>query len=89
MPTVKLHGTLRRYFDQHRLDIAGQTVADVLQVLCRTNPAFRTAIYEGHTLRSHLRLIVQRRDIELAAGLDTALADGDELAIFEPISGGR
>ncbi len=89
MTIDRLHGTLRRYFSDNRLFVAGDTVADVLQGLCWLNPEFETVIFEGQSLRPHLRFIVRGRDIELMTGTNTPLSNTDELAIFEPISGGR
>jgi molybdopterin converting factor small subunit len=88
MPVVKLHGTLRRYFDNYRQPVEGKTVGQALEALGRQNEAFRAVIFDGAGLNPHLRFFVRGRDIELWQGLDTELAETDELAIFEPVSGG-
>lgn len=42
----------------------------------------------GKKIKSHLRLMVNGRDISFLDGLDTKLKDGDEVMIFPPVSGG-
>jgi molybdopterin converting factor small subunit len=37
---------------------------------------------------SHVRALLDGRDVELAQGLNTAIDDSDQLAVFPPIAGG-
>jgi molybdopterin synthase sulfur carrier subunit len=37
---------------------------------------------------SHIRLLVNGRDIEFMEGMNTVLQEGDEIFIFPPVSGG-
>lgn len=85
---IKLFGGLRRFTDRREHPVAGNTIRDALAHLCEQNLPLRNAILEGETLRPHVRVMVNGRDSELAQGLDTAVKQGDEIAIFPPIAGG-
>ena len=88
MATVKLFGNLRNYATTPVMTVPGATIGHLLQNLCADNEALREAIWEEELLRPFIRIMVNGRDSELAQGLDTALADTDEVAIFPPIAGG-
>lgn len=88
MPQVKLFGGLRRHVSDPNLNVSGETVADILDSLCRGNESLRAEIFDGDQLRSHVRVMVTGRDIELDEGLKTKVKQGDVVAIFPPIAGG-
>lgn len=85
---VKLFGNLRQMAENTEQDGSGTTVREVLTNLCADNKPLQAAIFEGNELRAHVRVIVNGRDSELAQGLETAVSNNDQIAIFPPIAGG-
>ena len=73
---------------QDRLDIESGTIAKVLDQLGKEYPQLRDRIFDASGLRSFVRLAVNGEDIALLDGLETSLADGDELRIVSAIVGG-
>lgn len=88
MPLVKLFGNLRAHADQPRFEVAGATVGEVLAALCAANESLCAAVLEDGELRPHVRVMLNGRDIELAQGFATPVAEADHLAVFPPLSGG-
>ena len=89
MVVVKLFGGLRRAAGASTLTVDGDTVRTVLNALCADNAKLRTALLDGDALHPQVRVMVDGRDIELMAGLDTPLSSDDQVAIFPPIAGGE
>ena len=87
MATIKLFGNLREYAASV-IDVSGATIRELLQHLCAENDALKEAIWDGNALRPFIRIMVNGRDSELAQGLDTAITETDQIAIFPPIAGG-
>jgi molybdopterin synthase sulfur carrier subunit len=77
-------------FQQLSVSLAGHTVDDLLQQLCKERgEQFRNAVFdEKGNLRSYIKLLVNGRGLHLLQGLKTVLADGDVIAIFPPVAGG-
>jgi len=88
MAQVKLFGNLRQHTGQLAVTASGATIGAVLEGLCASYPALTQAILDGDQLRSHVRVMVNGRDIELADGLATPVSETDQVAIFPPIAGG-
>jgi sulfur-carrier protein len=88
MPIVKLYGNLRRLSPSPNLEVPGETIAEVVATLCASNPDLCEALMQAGQVRSHVRIMLAGRDIELAAGMQTRLEPGDAIAIFPPIAGG-
>ncbi len=90
---VKLFGHLRRLIGlasgQTAVEAAGNTAGEVLLDLCVAYPDLREAIFDEQALAPHVRVMVNGRDIDLADGLDTAVSEDDQLAVFPPIAGGK
>ncbi len=88
MTLVKLFGHLRDYAGGSEFEVTGQTVGGVLTRLCADNEPPQNAIFDQDGELSHVRVLLDGRDIELAQGLNTPLVDSDQLDIFPPIGGG-
>ena len=88
MAQVKLFGNLRQHTAEAVISASGNTVWEVLETLFAQYPALKTAVTDNNQLRPHVRVIVNGRDSELADGLETAVSDNDQIAIFPPIAGG-
>ena len=88
MVQVKLFGNLRQHAGEAVVSASGGTVWEVLEVLFSQYPALKTAVFEDGQLRPHVRVMINGHDSELADGLETAVSDNDQIAIFPPIAGG-
>jgi len=83
-----LFGGLRQKAGGAEKAASGATLREALEDLCSGNAALREAIFAGDALQPHVRVMVNGRDSELAQGLDTIVAEDDEIAVFPPIAGG-
>ena len=88
MAQIKLFGNLRQHTAEAVISASGNTVWEVLEMLFAQYPALKTAVLNNNQLRPHIRIMVNGHDSELADGLETAVADNDQIAIFPPIAGG-
>jgi molybdopterin synthase sulfur carrier subunit len=67
----------------------GSTVKDLLENLISTRQRLKSAIFdESGKVREYVILMKNRKNIESLGGLDTELAEGDEVAILPPVAGG-
>ncbi len=65
------------------------TVGDALDALLAAYPALESRVLtEEGTLEEHLTLLKNGDNVRHEAGLSTPAAEGDELALFPPVSGG-
>lgn len=65
------------------------TVADALGALIEARPSMEARIYtDDGELEPHLNLLKNGETVRDGAGLSTPVAEGDELALFPPVSGG-
>ena len=74
---------------QAAVALAGETVGAVLDALLEQAPGLRAHLlaHDG-SLRSFVNVYVNGEDARARSGLETRLADGDELAIVPAIAGG-
>jgi MoaD family protein len=87
---IKLFGGLRQMAGSAELNESGATIREVLQKISTNNETLGAALFaEGRTeLRPHVRIMVNGVDSELIEGLDTAVGEADQIAIFPPLAGG-
>jgi molybdopterin synthase sulfur carrier subunit len=90
--TVRLLATLRTVAGAKEISVpvgADATVRDLLQSINRVNPALGARILEDDgQLKNGFQLVVGGRHVDLLQGLDTPVADADNLMLIPPVSGG-
>lgn len=87
--TVKIPTQLRAATDgESSADVEGATVGEVLDSLYERYGELRSRIAEDGGLRRFVNVYVGDEDIRFLDGLNTAVADGDEVTILPAVAGG-
>ena len=87
--TVKIPAQLRGVTGgEGELEVAGETVGEALDAVFEEHQDLRARITEDGTLRRFVNVYVSGEDIRFQDGLDTELADGDEVTILPAVAGG-
>jgi len=67
----------------------GTAFAALIREVARGNGEGYDAIFDGHgAFREHVILMRNGKRVEAADAEETLVADGDEIAVFPPVSGG-
>jgi MoaD family protein len=90
MARVTFYGTFRRHTDDWQQEVSAATVDEALRSLTADNPALHDELFgeDDATLRPFVRVLVNGRDVELIADLQTPLEADDEVSVFSPVAGG-
>jgi sulfur-carrier protein len=90
MPTVKLPTQLREAAGgQGAIEVQGTTVGQVLDALFDRHGELRGRLSDGDgALRRFVNVYVDGEDIRFGDGLDTPVADGQEVQILPAVAGG-
>jgi molybdopterin synthase sulfur carrier subunit len=87
--TVKIPTQLRAATDgESTTTVDGDTVGEVLDALYSRYGELRSRIAEDGGLRRFVNVYVGGDDIRFLDGLDTPVADGDEVTILPAVAGG-
>jgi molybdopterin synthase sulfur carrier subunit len=87
--TVKIPSQLRPATGgESELEVDGATVGEALDAVFDQHEGLRERITEDGTLRRFVNVYVSGEDIRFQDGLDTSLADGDEVTILPAVAGG-
>jgi molybdopterin synthase sulfur carrier subunit len=87
--TVKIPTQLREATDGESVaTVEGDTVGEVLDALYERYGELRSRIAEDGGLRRFVNVYVGGEDIRFLDGLDTEVADGDEITILPAVAGG-
>ena len=90
MPTVRIPAVLRGFTGgADEVVLAATTVRAALAELDRKHPGIAARLFDRGEVRPFIRIFVGADDIGALAGLDSALADRDEVSIIPAIAGGR
>ena len=89
---IKLFANLREHTGKSDIMIDGDTVLEILNNLTEQYPSLKKIIFDDNTeepqLRGYINVFVNGNSIHHLDGFSTTLAQGDEIAIFPPVSGG-
>lgn len=90
MVSVGLPSYLQQFADgKERVEVAGATVAEVLDALGKQYPGVRSRVVtEQGEIRPHINVFVGERNCRFEDGLNTAVPDGAEVLILAAVSGG-
>jgi sulfur-carrier protein len=88
--TVRIPTTLRPLAGgQSEVSVEGQTVGEVLQALDSEHPGFADRLLDDEGgLRKFVNVFVADDDVRFMDGLDTAVPDGETVAIIPAVAGG-
>jgi sulfur-carrier protein len=87
---VKIPTQLRAVTDgEPEAEVDGETVGEVLDALFDRFADLRERICDDGDLRRFVNVYVGGEDIRFLSGLDTEVADGDEVTILPAVAGGR
>jgi MoaD family protein len=87
--SVKIPTQLRSATDGESVaEVSGSTVGEVLDSLYERFSELRSRIAEDGGLRRFVNVYVGGEDIRFLEGLDTPVADGDEVTILPAVAGG-
>lgn len=92
--SVRLFTTLRELIGKSKEDLdftpASVTVEDVLEELVkRHGKTVKNYLYsETGSVKTHLQLLVNGKNVDLLEELETQLKEGDQVAVVPPVGGG-
>jgi molybdopterin synthase sulfur carrier subunit len=89
MPRVRFTSHLRRHLECHDADASGASVREILESVFLDQPKLRGYLLEDHgPLRKHVTVFVGGVMIQDRVGLSDAVAENDEVFVFQALSGG-
>jgi len=75
--------------NRQHVEASGANVAEVLADVDRQYPGFRQLVFgSGETVPAHINIYVNKQEITSLNGIETALQDGDEVAVIPAMAGG-
>jgi molybdopterin synthase sulfur carrier subunit len=87
--TVKIPAQLRVVTDgEEEVEVDGATVGEVLDAVFDRHEGLRERITEDGDLRRFVNVYAAGEDIRFKEGLETDIADGDEVTILPAVAGG-
>jgi molybdopterin synthase sulfur carrier subunit len=88
--TVKIPAQLRAVTGgEGEIEVDGETVGEALDAVFESHTDLRERITEDGSLRRFVNVYVSGEDIRFRDGLETQLAEGDEVTILPAVAGGR
>lgn len=90
MAVVRIPPVLRPSTDGEReVNAEGSTVGEVLGSLIAAHPATKEQLFgEDGALNRYVNVYLNDEDVRVLGGLDTAVAEGDQLVILPAMAGG-
>lgn len=75
---------------EREVEAVGSTVGEVLSGLTEAHPATKDQLFAADgSLNRYVNVYINDEDVRVLQGLDTPVADGDQLVILPAMAGGR
>jgi sulfur-carrier protein len=68
--------------------VTGANVQEILADLVRQHPALEAKLFDKGKLRPHINVLVNDEDIRYLDDLETAVKDGETVALIPAVAGG-
>jgi molybdopterin synthase sulfur carrier subunit len=88
MPLIKLYANLRTVTGKKELSLPGGNIQEVLENLSQEFPGLVRLLFMNGKMRPRIIITVNGQTLDPAAGLNTAVSEQDQIAIFPPVAGG-
>lgn len=89
MARVSFTSNLQRHLSAPPVDVAGTTLAAVLDATFDRNPRLRHYLLDDQgRVRKHVRIFINDRQLADRITLSDAVAADDEVFVFQALSGG-
>ena len=89
MPTVSFTRALERFLAAPTAEVEGATLGEALDAVFATRPALRGYVLDDQgALRRHVAVFVNGRLVRDRDRLTDPVAAGDEIHVFQALSGG-
>ena len=76
--------------NRENVTVEGDTVGEVLDAVERAYPGFANLVYDGeHRVPTHINVYLNNTEIHDLDGIETAVRDGDQIAVIPALAGGR
>jgi sulfur-carrier protein len=66
----------------------GATLSEVIEHLESNHPGIKERLLDGEDLRRFVNVYVNDEDVRFTGGLDTSVADGDQVVVLPAVAGG-
>lgn len=75
--------------NRETVTVEGSTVGEVLDAVEREYPGFAHLVYDGeHQVPRHINIYLNNTEVHELDGVDTAVQDGDQIAVIPALAGG-
>src|SRR5659263_106073 len=85
---VRFFANFREFTKTSELGIEGDTVREILEKICEKFKGLEKILFKDRKLQPYVNIFLNGENLPGSDGLDKSLREGDEIAIFPPVSGG-
>ena len=85
---VRFFANFREFTKTSELEIEGDTVREILEMICNKFPGLDKILFTNGKLQPYVNIFLNGENILESDGMDNLLQPGEEIAIFPPVSGG-
>ena len=76
--------------NRENVTVEGSTVGEVLDAVERAYPGFANLVYdEEHRVPRHINVYLNNTEVHDLEGIETAVQDGEQIAVIPALAGGK